>query len=245
MKPFAVCSSRSVPRLRAGMPPLRRPARLTFERENGVANSASRVAPRRIAHRAGKAAVRPVNSTRHQSRRRLRMAASKTTSKSTRQIAAPDGTRANPGGPPRQRHAQAHAAAARRKRRARTGGKSPRRWSHQVMETSDASGPPTGHLQDTATPTRSRQSLETVVDEKAAAAKAHRFNRRCRCSTSTSTGRAETCQKLAAQRWSKPSASCAKRLDAPQSAFVRVHSPFAACHARSDASCALPCLMCA
>jgi hypothetical protein len=52
------------------------------------------------------------------------MATRKSTSKSKRPVA-----RGKSGRPPRQRHAQAHAA-----HRA----KSPKKWSHHVMETSDA-----------------------------------------------------------------------------------------------------------
>ncbi|MFM0227480.1 DUF3175 domain-containing protein [Paraburkholderia dipogonis] len=52
------------------------------------------------------------------------MATRKSTSKSRRPVA-----RGKSGRPPRQRHAQAHAA-----HRA----KSPKKWSHHVMETSDA-----------------------------------------------------------------------------------------------------------
>ncbi|MFM0555395.1 DUF3175 domain-containing protein [Paraburkholderia sediminicola] len=52
------------------------------------------------------------------------MATRKSTSKSKRPVA-----RGKSGRPPRQRHAQAHAA-----QRA----KSPKKWSHHVMETSDA-----------------------------------------------------------------------------------------------------------
>lgn len=52
------------------------------------------------------------------------MPARKTTSKSKRPV-----SRGKSGRPPRQRHAQAHAA-----HRA----KSPKKWSHHVMETSDA-----------------------------------------------------------------------------------------------------------
>lgn len=52
------------------------------------------------------------------------MATRKSTSKSRRPV-----TRGKSGRPPRQRHAKAHAAHA---------AKSPKKWSHHVMETSDA-----------------------------------------------------------------------------------------------------------
>ncbi|WP_027210810.1 DUF3175 domain-containing protein [Burkholderia sp. WSM2232] len=60
------------------------------------------------------------------------MATSKTTSKARRPQA-----RGKSGRPPRQRHAQAHAAQ-HRKAASAGGGKRPRKWSHHVMETSDA-----------------------------------------------------------------------------------------------------------
>ncbi|WP_025597487.1 DUF3175 domain-containing protein [Burkholderia sp. WSM2230] len=60
------------------------------------------------------------------------MATSKSTSKSRHPRA-----RGKSGRPPRQRHAQAHAAQQRKAARAGRG-KSPRKWSHHVMETSDA-----------------------------------------------------------------------------------------------------------
>ncbi|CAB3693361.1 DUF3175 domain-containing protein [Paraburkholderia rhynchosiae] len=60
------------------------------------------------------------------------MATRKTTSKSRRPKA-----RGKSGRPPRQRHAQAHAAQHAKASRA-GGGKSSRKWSHHVMETSDA-----------------------------------------------------------------------------------------------------------
>ncbi|WP_027798472.1 DUF3175 domain-containing protein [Paraburkholderia dilworthii] len=63
------------------------------------------------------------------------MAARKTTSKSTRKSRRSP-ARGKSGRPPRQRHAQAHAA--QHKKASRTGGKSSRKWSHHVMETSDA-----------------------------------------------------------------------------------------------------------
>jgi hypothetical protein len=60
------------------------------------------------------------------------MAARKTTRKSKRPVA-----RGRSGRPPRQRHAQAHAA--HRAKAARAGGaSSSSKWSHHVMETSDA-----------------------------------------------------------------------------------------------------------
>ncbi len=60
-----------------------------------------------------------------------RKATSKSTSKSRRSPA-----RGKSGRPPRQRHAQAHAAE--QKKASRADGKSSHRWSHHVMETSDA-----------------------------------------------------------------------------------------------------------
>ncbi|CAD6547139.1 hypothetical protein LMG28727_04662 [Paraburkholderia kirstenboschensis] len=60
-----------------------------------------------------------------------RKATSKSTSKSRRSPA-----RGKSGRPPRQRHAQAHAAE--QKKASQAGGKSSHRWSHHVMETSDA-----------------------------------------------------------------------------------------------------------
>ncbi|MDR6206436.1 DUF3175 domain-containing protein [Paraburkholderia graminis] len=60
------------------------------------------------------------------------MATSKTTRKTKRPKA-----RSRSGRPPRQRHAQAHAAQHKKASRA-NGGKSPHKWSHHVMETSDA-----------------------------------------------------------------------------------------------------------
>ena len=67
--------------------------------------------------------------------------ARKTTSRSTKSTRSTSKSRRSPargksGRPPRQRHAQAHAA--QHKKAARTGGKSARKWSHHVMETSDA-----------------------------------------------------------------------------------------------------------
>ncbi|HYS63017.1 MAG TPA: DUF3175 domain-containing protein [Paraburkholderia sp.] len=60
------------------------------------------------------------------------MATRKATGKSKPPVA-----RGKSGRPPRQRHAQAHAA--HRAKTAKGGGaKSPRKWSHHVMETSDA-----------------------------------------------------------------------------------------------------------
>ncbi|CAB3793884.1 DUF3175 domain-containing protein [Paraburkholderia fynbosensis] len=59
------------------------------------------------------------------------MAARKATSKTKRPV-----TRGRSGRPPRQRHAQAHAA--HRAKAAKSGAHSSRKWSHHVMETSDA-----------------------------------------------------------------------------------------------------------
>jgi hypothetical protein len=60
------------------------------------------------------------------------MATRKATSKPKRHV-----TRGKPGRPPRQRHAQAHAAQHARAA-SQGGGKRAKKWSHQVMETSDA-----------------------------------------------------------------------------------------------------------
>ncbi|RKT22052.1 uncharacterized protein DUF3175 [Paraburkholderia sp. RAU2J] len=59
------------------------------------------------------------------------MAARKATSKTKRPV-----TRGRSGRPPRQRHAQAHAA--HRAKAAKSGAHNSRKWSHHVMETSDA-----------------------------------------------------------------------------------------------------------
>jgi hypothetical protein len=66
------------------------------------------------------------------------MAARKTTGKSTRSANAKRPVAGGKAGrPPRQRHAQAHAA--HRAKSAKTSrGASPQKWSHHVMETSDA-----------------------------------------------------------------------------------------------------------
>ena len=67
------------------------------------------------------------------------MAARKTTSKTTCKSTSKSRrspARGKSGRPPRQRHAQAHAAE--QKKASRASGKSSRRWSHHVMETSDA-----------------------------------------------------------------------------------------------------------
>jgi hypothetical protein len=61
-----------------------------------------------------------------------RKATGKTASKSKRPVAG-----SKSGRPPRQRHARAHAAH-RAKTASRSGAKHPQKWSHQVMETSDA-----------------------------------------------------------------------------------------------------------
>ncbi|WP_433696218.1 DUF3175 domain-containing protein [Paraburkholderia phenoliruptrix] len=72
------------------------------------------------------------------------MAARKATGKATRSgasKAARPQARGKAGRPSRQRHAQAHAAQRRKASRASVGknsGKSERKWSHHVMETSDA-----------------------------------------------------------------------------------------------------------